>query len=121
MSEAVRRFHISTCTWSPGNRIAIGDSARLTWNGLRKRAVYDTTIISSSQTINYRRLRRFAAIFDRLLLSNAVASDDSVGNMPGDFHPDNVLINGDVATIIDWTTACVGNQAANNVRDNKEK
>jgi len=41
--------------------------------------------------------------------------------MPGDFHPDNVLINGDVATIIDWTTACVGNQAANNVRDNKEK
>ena len=55
------------------------------------------------------------------LLSNAVASDDSVGNMPGDFHPDNVLINGDVATIIDWTTACVGNQAANNVRDNKEE
>ena len=55
------------------------------------------------------------------LLSNAVASDDSVGNMPGDFHPDNVLINGDVATIIDWTIACVGNQAANNVRDNKEE
>lgn len=55
------------------------------------------------------------------LLSNAVASDDSVGNMPGDFHPDNVLINGDVATIIDWTTACVGIQAANNVRDNKEE
>jgi len=41
--------------------------------------------------------------------------------MPGDFHPDNVLINGDVATIIDWTIACVGNQAANNVRDNKEE
>ena len=30
----------------------------------------------------------------------------------GDFHPDNVLINGDDATIIDWTTACVGNPAA---------
>jgi len=30
----------------------------------------------------------------------------------GDFHPDNVLINGDAATIIDWTTACVGNPAA---------
>jgi aminoglycoside phosphotransferase (APT) family kinase protein len=27
----------------------------------------------------------------------------------GDFHPDNVLINGDDATIIDWTNACVGN------------
>ena len=27
----------------------------------------------------------------------------------GDFHPDNVLINGDAPTIIDWTTACVGN------------
>jgi uncharacterized protein (TIGR02172 family) len=27
----------------------------------------------------------------------------------GDFHPDNVLINGDDATIIDWTTACTGN------------
>lgn len=30
----------------------------------------------------------------------------------GDFHPDNVLIDGDAATIIDWTTACVGNPAA---------
>ena len=30
----------------------------------------------------------------------------------GDFHPDNVLINGDAATIIDWTTACFGNPAA---------
>ncbi len=30
----------------------------------------------------------------------------------GDFHPDNVLINGDVATIIDWTTACFGNPVA---------
>lgn len=30
----------------------------------------------------------------------------------GDFHPDNVLINGDAATVIDWTTACVGNPIA---------
>jgi aminoglycoside phosphotransferase (APT) family kinase protein len=30
----------------------------------------------------------------------------------GDFHPDNVLINGDAATIIDWTTASFGNPAA---------
>ena len=30
----------------------------------------------------------------------------------GDFHPDNVLINGDAATVIDWTTACVGNPTA---------
>ena len=30
----------------------------------------------------------------------------------GDFHPDNVLINGDVATVIDWTTACIGNPTA---------
>jgi aminoglycoside phosphotransferase len=30
----------------------------------------------------------------------------------GDFHPDNVLINGDAASIIDWTTACVGNPTA---------
>jgi len=30
----------------------------------------------------------------------------------GDFHPDNVLINGDAATIIDWTTACIGNPVA---------
>jgi len=30
----------------------------------------------------------------------------------GDFHPDNVLINGDTATIIDWTTASIGNPAA---------
>jgi Ser/Thr protein kinase RdoA (MazF antagonist) len=30
----------------------------------------------------------------------------------GDFHPDNVLIDGDDATVIDWTTACVGNPAA---------
>lgn len=30
----------------------------------------------------------------------------------GDFHPDNVLINGDAATIIDWTTACAGNPVA---------
>ncbi len=27
----------------------------------------------------------------------------------GDFHPDNILVNGDAATVIDWTTACVGN------------
>lgn len=27
----------------------------------------------------------------------------------GDFHPDNVLINGGSPTIIDWTTACTGN------------
>jgi hypothetical protein len=30
----------------------------------------------------------------------------------GDFHPDNVLINGDAATVIDWTTVCLGNPAA---------
>jgi aminoglycoside phosphotransferase (APT) family kinase protein len=30
----------------------------------------------------------------------------------GDFHPDNVLIDGDVATIIDWTTACAGSPTA---------
>ncbi len=30
----------------------------------------------------------------------------------GDFHPDNILINGDTATIIDWTTASIGNPAA---------
>jgi Ser/Thr protein kinase RdoA (MazF antagonist) len=30
----------------------------------------------------------------------------------GDFHPDNVLIDGDAATVIDWTTACVGNPTA---------
>jgi uncharacterized protein (TIGR02172 family) len=30
----------------------------------------------------------------------------------GDFHPDNVLINDDAATVIDWTTVCVGNPAA---------
>ncbi|MCP4381765.1 MAG: aminoglycoside phosphotransferase family protein [Hyphomicrobiales bacterium] len=34
----------------------------------------------------------------------------------GDFHPDNVLIDGDKATIIDWTTACVGNPVADFVR-----
>jgi len=27
----------------------------------------------------------------------------------GDFHPDNVLVDGSTATIIDWTTACSGN------------
>ena len=27
----------------------------------------------------------------------------------GDFHPDNVLVDGKTATIIDWTTACSGN------------
>jgi aminoglycoside phosphotransferase (APT) family kinase protein len=30
----------------------------------------------------------------------------------GDFHPDNVLIDGDTATIIDWTTASIGNPVA---------
>jgi aminoglycoside phosphotransferase (APT) family kinase protein len=30
----------------------------------------------------------------------------------GDFHPDNVLVNGDTATVIDWTTAGVGNPVA---------
>ena len=30
----------------------------------------------------------------------------------GDFHPDNVLLDGDAATIIDWTTACIGNPTA---------
>lgn len=30
----------------------------------------------------------------------------------GDFHPDNVLMDGDAATIIDWTTACIGNPVA---------
>ena len=34
----------------------------------------------------------------------------------GDFHPDNVLVNGAGATIIDWTTACVGNPVADFVR-----
>ena len=34
----------------------------------------------------------------------------------GDFHPDNVLVNGDAATIIDWTTACVGNPVADFAR-----
>lgn len=34
----------------------------------------------------------------------------------GDFHPDNVLISGDAATIIDWTTACVGNPVADFAR-----
>ena len=33
----------------------------------------------------------------------------------GDFHPDNVLLNG-AATIIDWTTACVGNPVADFAR-----
>jgi aminoglycoside phosphotransferase (APT) family kinase protein len=34
----------------------------------------------------------------------------------GDFHPDNVLIDGDTATVIDWTTACAGNPTADFVR-----
>ena len=34
----------------------------------------------------------------------------------GDFHPDNVLMNGDDATIIDWTTACAGNPVADFAR-----
>jgi aminoglycoside phosphotransferase (APT) family kinase protein len=34
----------------------------------------------------------------------------------GDFHPDNVLVNGDSATIIDWTTACTGNPVADFAR-----
>ncbi len=34
----------------------------------------------------------------------------------GDFHPDNVLIDGANATIIDWTTACVGNPLADFAR-----
>lgn len=34
----------------------------------------------------------------------------------GDFHPDNVLIDGDDAAIIDWTTACVGNPLADFAR-----
>jgi uncharacterized protein (TIGR02172 family) len=34
----------------------------------------------------------------------------------GDFHPDNVLIDGDDANIIDWTTACVGNPAGDFAR-----
>ncbi len=34
----------------------------------------------------------------------------------GDFHPDNVLVNGDSPTIIDWTTACAGNPVADFAR-----
>jgi len=34
----------------------------------------------------------------------------------GDFHPDNVLVNGDSAAIIDWTTACAGNPVADFAR-----
>ena len=34
----------------------------------------------------------------------------------GDFHPDNVLVNGATATIIDWTTACAGNPVADFAR-----
>lgn len=37
---------------------------------------------------------------------------DGVAVCHGDFHPDNVLIDGDAATIIDWTTASVGNPTA---------
>lgn len=34
----------------------------------------------------------------------------------GDFHPDNILVNGDSPTIIDWTTACTGNPVADFAR-----
>jgi Ser/Thr protein kinase RdoA (MazF antagonist) len=34
----------------------------------------------------------------------------------GDFHPDNVLVNGDSPTIIDWTTACTGNSVGDFAR-----
>ena len=34
----------------------------------------------------------------------------------GDFHPDNVLVNGDFPTIIDWTNACAGNPVADFAR-----
>ncbi len=30
----------------------------------------------------------------------------------GDFHPDNILVGDDVATVIDWTTASIGNPVA---------
>ena len=47
-----------------------------------------------------------------LALARLRAQPEGTAVCHGDFHPDNVLINGDVATIIDWTTACLGNPAA---------
>ena len=34
----------------------------------------------------------------------------------GDFHPDNVLVDGDALTVIDWTNACAGNPVADFAR-----
>ena len=34
----------------------------------------------------------------------------------GDFHPDNILVNSDGATVIDWTTAVCGNPLADAAR-----
>jgi len=47
-----------------------------------------------------------------LALGHLCALQEGAAVCPGDFHPDHVLINGDDATIIDWTTASIGNPAA---------
>lgn len=53
----------------------------------------------------------------RLLAFNRLHKlPDGVSICHGDFHPGNVMIDGDDATIIDWTTVCKGNPVADFAR-----